>query len=82
MYVGGVYISFHRVEKVSCSREGLLVARKLFRAVGYNTGTLLGTPNREPQEYSRYIIGIYLPGTLYSYYIPTIFLGFPVWASE
>ena len=29
-------------------------------------GILLGTPNREPQEYSRYIIGIYLPGSLYS----------------
>ena len=29
-------------------------------------GTVLGTPNREPQEYSRYIIGIYLPGSLYS----------------
>ena len=29
-------------------------------------GTLLGTPNREPQEYSRYITGIYLPGSLYS----------------
>ena len=29
-------------------------------------GTLLGTPNWEPQEYSRYIIGIYLPGSLYS----------------
>ena len=29
-------------------------------------GTLLGTPNREPQENSRYIIGIYLPGSLYS----------------
>ena len=26
----------------------------------------MGTPNREPQEYSRYIIGIYLPGSLYS----------------
>ena len=31
-----------------------------------NKGTLLGTPKREPQEYSRYIIGIYLPGSLYS----------------
>ena len=31
-----------------------------------NKGTLLGTPNREPQEHSRYIIGIYLPGSLYS----------------
>ena len=30
------------------------------------TGTLLGTPNREPQEYSRNIIGIYLPASLYS----------------
>ena len=29
-------------------------------------GTLLGTPNWEPQEYSRYIIGIYLPGSLYA----------------
>ena len=29
-------------------------------------GTLLGTPNREHQEYSRNIIGIYLPGYLYS----------------
>ena len=32
----------------------------------YDKGILLGTPNREPQEYSRYIIGIYLPGSLYS----------------
>ena len=29
-------------------------------------GTLLGTPIREPQEYSRNIIGMYLPGSLYS----------------
>ena len=29
-------------------------------------GTLLGTPNREPQEYSRNIIGMYLPGSLCS----------------
>ena len=29
-------------------------------------GTLLGTPNREPQEYSRNIRGMYLPGSLYS----------------
>ena len=27
---------------------------------------LLGTPNREPQEYSRNVIGIYLPESLYS----------------
>ena len=26
----------------------------------------MGTPNREPQEYSRNIIGIHLPGSLYS----------------
>ena len=29
-------------------------------------GTLLGTPIREPQESSRNIVGIYLPGSLYS----------------
>ena len=28
--------------------------------------TLLGTPDREPQEYSRDIIGIYLPGSFNS----------------
>ena len=33
-------------------------------------GTLLGTPNREPQEYSRNIIDYKDPGR----YIPTIFL--------
>ena len=33
-------------------------------------GTLLGTPNRGPQEYGRNVIGTYLPGSLYS----TIFL--------
>ena len=41
-------------------------------------GALMGTPNREPQEYSRNIIGIYLSGSFYSYYTPTIFLGFPL----
>ena len=45
-------------------------------------GALMGTPNREPQEYSRNIIGIYLSGSFYSYYTPTIFLGFPVWGSH
>ena len=35
-------------------------------SINKGKGTLLGTPNREPQEYSRYIIGIYLPGSLYS----------------
>ena len=41
-------------------------------------GISLGTPNREPQEYSRKIIGIYLPGSLYSYYILGVpCVGFP-----
>ena len=31
-----------------------------------NEGTLLGTPNSQAQDYSRNIIGIYLPGSLYS----------------
>ena len=34
----------------------------------------LGTPNREPQEYSRYRIECQDPGR----HIPTIFSGFPV----
>ena len=42
-------------------------------------GTLLGTPNREPQEYNRNIrtqVGIFL---LYSFYIPGVpCLGFPI----
>ena len=41
----------------------------------FDKGTLLGTPNREPQEYSKNIME-------YSYYIPTIFLGFPIWGSQ
>ena len=40
--------------------------RSFFLRNRHRSGTLLGTPNREPQEYSRYIIGIYLPGSLYS----------------
>ena len=31
-----------------------------------NKGTSLGTPNREPQENGRNMIGIYLLGPLYS----------------
>ena len=46
-------------------------------------GILLGTPNREPQEYSRYIIGIYLiTRVLIFHHIPAIFLGFPIWGSQ
>ena len=29
-------------------------------------GTVMGTPNREPQEHSRNIMGIHLPGSLCS----------------
>ena len=37
----------------------------------------------EPQTGSpKNIVGIYLPGSIYSYYIPTMFLGFPVWGSH
>ena len=42
----------------------------------------MGTPNREPHEYSRNRIGTYLPGTIIFHYIPTIFLGFLVWGSH
>ena len=46
-------------------------------------GTLLGTPNREPQEYSRNVMeyedsGRYIPIIL----LPTIFLEFPLWGSQ
>ena len=43
----------------------------------YNKGTLLGTPNREPQEYSRNIIEYKDPGR----YIPIIYLLYS-WASR
>ena len=44
---------------------------------------IVGTPNREPQEYSRNIIGIYLSGSfdsrLYTHYILGVpCLGFPL----
>ena len=39
-------------------------------------GTLLGTPNREPQEYSRNKLRIYLPGSLYSI-SPHYIIGVP-----
>ena len=47
------------------------------------TGVLsLETPNREPQEYSRNIIGICLPGSVYSMicllYSGVPCLGFPI----
>ena len=44
--------------------------------------TLLGTPNWEPQEYSRNINGNIPTRARKFYYIPTIFLGFPVWGSH
>ena len=38
-----------------------------------------GAKSGEPQDYSRNIEGIYLTMSLYSYYIPAKFVGFPVW---
>ena len=46
--------------------EGIMGSECRLTLWDYSEGTLLGTPNRESQEYSRYIIGIYLPGFLYS----------------
>ena len=43
------------------------------------TGMGWGPHFREAQEASRTTIGIYLPESLNSFYIPTVFLGFPVW---
>ena len=46
-------------------------------------GTLLGTPNRESQEYRRNILGIYIYiQRSKNSYILTMFLGFPVWGSH
>ena len=44
---------------------------------GLRKGNSMGTPNRETQEYSKNIIGLYLQGSLNSEYPTTIFLGFP-----
>ena len=35
--------------------------------------------NQTLQPDSRNLIATYLPGSSYSYYVPTIFFGFPVW---
>ena len=39
----------------------------------------MGTPNREPQEYSSNIVGIHLLWSSYSYHVPTMKFGFSVW---
>ena len=55
------------MEMRSPKQEPFLAADdERLEAQNSNRGTLLGTPNWEPQEYSRYIIGIYLPLSLYS----------------
>ena len=45
--------------------------------LGFSKGTVLGTPNREPQEYSRNIIEYEDPGR----YAPIIFLLY-CWGSQ
>ena len=37
--------------------------------------TVIESQNRGLQEYSRNVVGNYLPGSLYSYSVPTVFLG-------
>ena len=60
----------------------LLLNRNLPETSNLFKGTVLGTPNREPQESSRNVIGIYLPSIfllLYSYYIlGVLYLGLPL----
>ena len=48
-----------------------------YRGREYNKGTLLGTPNWEPQEYSRNIMEYQDPGR----YIPIIYLLYS-WGSQ
>ena len=76
----------HTEDDLSCNADPCASTQSLCLSPFYK-GTLLGTPNREPQEYSRYIIGIYLPGSLCSiifllYSWGSLFgvpyLGFPV----
>ena len=43
-------------------------------------GSLLGTPNREPEEYSRNVMEYKDPGRYRN--IPTTFLRFPVWGPQ
>ena len=64
--VGGFLDTRRSYEMPSGALRGggwMVIASVRFR---FYKGTLLGTPNREPQEYSRSIIGIYLPGSSYS----------------
>ena len=50
-----------------------------FAVVGFPSFSCkMATRNREPQKCSRSRTGRYLPGSLYSNYISTRFLGFPV----
>ena len=61
------------------SEAGCLGARGLIIYIDPSVKkVLMGTPNREPQEYNRNIMKYKDPGK----YIPTIFLGFPVWGSQ
>ena len=67
----------------SCGLWAVLCAELLNNQVPEVTckGTLLGTPNREPQEYSRNIMEYKDPGIflLYTHYILGVpGLGFPV----
>ena len=57
--------------------EGIMGSECRLTLWEFSEGTLLGTPNREPQEYSRYIIGIYLPGSLYIPLYSCRILGVP-----
>ena len=60
----------------------LPVPKAALRFGVYGGGRKIGTTNTEPQRYSRNMTGVYLPGSLYSDYVPTIFLGLPVWGSH
>ena len=56
----------------------VFLGRSPFVKVLHSKGTLLGTPNREPQEYSRNIIGIYLPGSPFLLYSWGSLFGVPI----
>ena len=65
-------------EDSPCLGKGLALNKKYFTRHLYNKGTLMGTPKREPQEYSRNTIGIYLPGSLLLLYSWGSLFGVPI----
>ena len=66
---------------VSCRAASAAPSTRPFTSLS-GKGNGLGTSNREPEEYSRKAMGVFLLGYSYSYYIPTFLLGFSAWGAH